>query len=132
MIASLNARGDRQLARNAMGTDMGFDPEMGSNAGELKIYVDLGMKPIHALQTATINAARAIRLDKELGSLEAGKLADIVAVAGDPLADIACLQEKKNIQLVMKEGKVYADRRPGRTKNVVNAEPGSWKIIDYL
>jgi imidazolonepropionase-like amidohydrolase len=116
----------------AMGTDMGFDPEMGSNAGELKIYVDLGMKPMQALQTATINAARAIKLDKELGSLEPGKLADIVAVAGDPLADIACLQEKKNIRLVMKEGRIYADRRPGRTKNVVNAEPGSWKIIDYL
>jgi len=116
----------------AMGTDMGFDPEMGTNACELKIYVDLGMKPMHALQTATINAARAIKLDKDLGTLEEGKLADIVAVAGDPLADIACLQDKKNIQLVMKEAKIYADRRPGRCKHVVTAEPGSWKIIDYL
>jgi imidazolonepropionase-like amidohydrolase len=117
----------------AMGTDMGFDPEMGTNASELEIYVDLGMKPMHALQTATINAATAIKLDKDLGSLEAGKLADIVAVAGDPVADITCLQEKKNIQLVMKEGHVYADRRPGGpSKNVVNAKPGSWKIIDYL
>ena len=117
----------------AMGTDMGFDPEMGTNASELAIYVKLGMKPMHALQTATINAAKAIKLDKDLGSLEAGKLADIVAVDGDPLADITCLQEKKNIQLVMKEGQVYADRRPGRpSKNVVNAQPGSWKIIDYL
>jgi imidazolonepropionase-like amidohydrolase len=117
----------------AMGTDMGFDPEMGSNANELAIYVKLGMKPMHALQTATINAAKAIKLDKDLGSLETGKLADIVAVDGDPLADIACLQEKKNIQLVMKEGRVYADRRRGGpSKNVVNAQPGSWKIIDYL
>lgn len=117
----------------AMGTDMGFDPEMGTNAAELAIYVDLGMKPMHALQTATINAAKAIKLDKDLGTLEAGKLADIVAVAGDPLADIKCLQEKKNIHIVMKEGKVYADRRPGgRSKSVVNAGPGSWKIIDYL
>jgi imidazolonepropionase-like amidohydrolase len=116
-----------------MGTDMGFDPEMGTNASELAIYVKLGMKSMHALQTATINAARALKLDKDLGSLEAGKLADIVAVNGDPVADITCLQEKKNIQLVMKEGKVYADRRPGGpSKNVVNAQPGSWKIIDYL
>lgn len=117
----------------AMGTDMGFDPEMGSNASELAIYVDLGMKPMHALQAATINAAKAIKLDKELGSLEAGKLADIVAVNGDPIANIKVLQEKKNIQIVMKEGKVYADRRPGGpSKSVVSAQPGSWKIIDYL
>lgn len=117
----------------AMGTDMGFDPEMGTNAAELAIYVELGMKPMHALQTATINAAKAIKLDKDLGTLETGKLADIVAVNGDPLADIKLLQDKKNIQIVMKEGKVYADRRPGGpSKNVVNAKPGSWKIIDYL
>lgn len=117
----------------AMGTDMGFDPEMGSNASELAIYVELGMKPMHALQTATINAAKAIKLDKDLGTLEKGKLADIVAVACDPIADIKCLQEKKNIHVVMKEGRVYADRRPGgAAKNIVNAQPGSWKIIDYL
>jgi imidazolonepropionase-like amidohydrolase len=119
--------------RIAMGTDMGFEPDMGSNAAELEIYVKLGMKPMHALQTATINAAKALKIDKDLGSLEAGKLADIVAVNGDPVTDITVLQEKKNIQLVMKEGHVYADRRPGKpTKNVVNAKPGSWKIIDYL
>jgi imidazolonepropionase-like amidohydrolase len=117
----------------AMGTDMGLDPEMGSNATELAIYVDLGMKPMHALQTATINAAKAIKMDKDLGTLEAGKLADIVAVNGDPIADIKCLQEKKNVQIVMKEGQVYADRRPGKpTKHVVDAQPGAWKIIDYL
>lgn len=116
----------------AMGTDMGFDPEMGTNAAELEIYVNLGMTPMDALLTCTRNAARAIKLDKQLGTLETGKLADIVAVNGDPLADIRCLQDKKNIQIVMKEGKVYADRRAGQSKSVVNAEPGSWKIIDYL
>jgi len=95
--------------------------------------VSVGMKPMHALQTATINAAKALKINKDLGTLEAGKLADIVAVNGDPIADITVLQEKKNIQMVMKEGKVYADRRPGGpSKNVVNAQPGSWKIIDYL
>jgi imidazolonepropionase-like amidohydrolase len=115
-----------------MGTDMGFDPEMGTNARELGLYVDLGMQPMHALQTATLNAARALKLDRDLGTLEAGKLADLIAVDGDPLADIKCLQAKQNIQIVMKEGKVYADRRPGHSKNVVNAAPGSWKIMDYL
>jgi imidazolonepropionase-like amidohydrolase len=116
----------------AMGTDMGFDPEMGTNAAELEIYVKLGMSPMDALLTCTRNAARAIKLDREIGTLEAGKLADVVAVDGDPLVDIRCLQEKKNIQVVMKEGKVYADRRPGHSKSVVNAQPGSWKIPDYL
>jgi imidazolonepropionase-like amidohydrolase len=116
----------------AMGTDMGFDPEMGTNAAELEIYVNLGMAPMDALLTCTRNAARAVKLDKQIGTLEAGKLADVVAVAGDPLADIRCLQDKRNIHIVMKEGRIYADRRPGHSKSVVNAEPGSWKIVDYL
>jgi imidazolonepropionase-like amidohydrolase len=116
----------------AMGTDMGFEPDMGSNAGELEIYVKLGMKPMEAILTATRNAALALKQDRDLGTIEAGKFADLIAVDGDPLRNIRCLQEKKNIQLVMKEGRIYADRRPGRNKNVVNVKPGDWKIIDYL
>ena len=92
----------------AMGTDMGFEPHMGTNAAE------------------------AIKLGDELGTLEAGKLADVIAVNGDPLQDIACLQDKKKMVLVMKEGRIYADRRPGRSKSVVNVQPGEWKIVDYL
>ena len=115
----------------AMGTDMGFEPAMGSNAAELEIYVKLGMKPMDAILTTTRNAAQALKRD-DLGTLEAGKLADLIAVDGDPLKKIACLQEKKNIKVVMKEGRIYADRRPGRNKNVVNVKPGDWKIIDYL
>ena len=116
----------------AMGTDMGFEPDMGSNGAELEIYVKLGMKPMDAILTATRNAAQAIKREKDLGTIEPEKLADIVAVNGDPLKDIACLQQKENIQLVMKEGRIYADRRPGMNKNVVNARTGDWKIIDYL
>ncbi len=116
----------------AMGTDMGFDPEMGANACELEIYVNLGMKPMEALMTATRNAAHAIKMEKDLGTIEAGKFADILAVMGDPLKDITVLQQKKNIQIVMKEGRVYADRRAGHSKNVVNVNPGEWQKIDYL
>ena len=116
----------------AMGTDMGFEPDMGSNAAELEIYVKLGMKPMDAILTTTRNAAQALKQEKDLGTIEAGKLADLIAVDGDPLKNIRCLQEKKNILVVMKEGKIYADRRPGKSKNVVNAKPGDWKIIDYL
>jgi imidazolonepropionase-like amidohydrolase len=116
----------------AMGTDMGFEPDMGSNAGELEIYVELGMKPMEAILTATRNAAQAIKRGDDLGTIEAGKFADIVAVDGDPLRDIGCLQKKEKIHIVMKEGRVYADRRPGMSKSVVNAKAGDWKIIDYL
>jgi imidazolonepropionase-like amidohydrolase len=116
----------------AMGTDMGFEPDMGSNASELEIYVKLGMKPMDAILTTTRNAAQALKQEKDLGTIEAGKLADVIAVDGDPLKNIRCLQEKKNIRIVMKEGRIYADRRPGKSKNVVNVKPGDWKIIDYL
>jgi imidazolonepropionase-like amidohydrolase len=118
--------------RIAMGTDMGFEPDMGSNAAELEIYVKLGMKPMDAILTTTRNAAQALKQEKDLGTIEAGKLADLIAVDGDPLKNIRCLQQKKNIAVVMKEGKIYADRRPGKSKNVVNVKPGDWKIIDYL
>ncbi len=114
----------------AMGTDMGFEPGMGSNAFELETYVGLGMTPMDAILTATRNAARALKKDKDLGTLDAGKLADIVAVDGDPLADIRILQERKRIQLVMKEGDIYVDRRPGHSKEIVHAEPDSWRKVD--
>ena len=109
---------------------MGFEPGMGSNAFELEIYVQLGMKPMDAILTATRNAAKAIKLDHELGTLEKGKIADIVAVHGDPLADIRILQERKRIQLVLKEGRIYVDRRPGHSREVIHAEPDSWRKID--
>ena len=105
---------------------------MGSNAAELEIYVKLGMSPMEAILTTTRNAAEAIKVGHELGTIEVGKLADVIAVNGDPLEDIACLQQKRNIQMVMKEGRIYADRRPGKSKNVVNVSPGEWKMIDYL
>jgi imidazolonepropionase-like amidohydrolase len=116
----------------ALGTDMGYDPEMGTNARELEVYVKLGMTPMDAILSATRNGARALKMEKDLGTVEAGKFADILAVDGDPLKNIAVLQEKKNIQIVMKEGRVYADRRPGNNKSVVNVKPGDWQIIDYL
>jgi imidazolonepropionase-like amidohydrolase len=88
------------------------------------------MTPMDAILTATRNAAKALRMDKDLGTLEAGKFADIVAVDGDPLADIRILQERKRIQLVMKEGEVYIDRRPGHSREIVHAEPDSWRKVD--
>jgi len=116
----------------AMGTDMGYDPEMGEGAKELQLYVDLGMTPMHAIQTATKNAARALKMDADLGTLEAGKIADIIAVDGDPIANIAVLQEKKNIKVVMRDSKIQVDRRPGKNKSAIAVDHKSWKIIDNL
>ena len=49
---------------------------------------------------------------------------------GDPLADIRILQERANILMVLKEGDIFVDRRPGHSKEIVHARPDTWKIID--
>lgn len=116
----------------AMGTDMGYDPEMGEGAKELQLYVDLGMSSMHAIQTATKNAAIAIKMGAELGTIEKGKIADMIAVEGNPLKDITVLQDKKKIKMVMKESKIFVDRRAGKHKSAVGVEQQSWKIIDNL
>lgn len=116
----------------AMGTDINIDPEMGANASELEIYVTLGMTPMEAIQTATKNAAEALKVDKDLGTLETGKFADILAIEGDPSRDIRVLQKKENIKMVMKEGRAYVDKLTEKHKYVIHPEPGEWKIIDTL
>ena len=115
----------------AMGTDMGFEPGFGTNAHELEVYVDLGMSPMDALLTATRNAANAIGVGKQLGTLEKGKLADVLVVDGNPLENIKVLQDREKMQMVMKEGIIYIDRRPGSPrKEIMTAKPDSWAKID--
>ncbi len=63
-----------------------------------------GMTPLEALRTATLNPAQALGLDKDLGSLEAGKLADLVIIDGNPLADI---RQSDRIAQVMQNGRLY-------------------------
>jgi imidazolonepropionase-like amidohydrolase len=95
----------------AMGTDTCVDPAFGESAREMGIYVDLGMTPRDAIATATINAAECIGLGTSLGSLEAGKIADVIAVEGNPLEDIWVLAERDKIKMIMKDGMIVADRR---------------------
>ncbi len=114
----------------SMGTDLGPEPEIGTNAKELELYVNLGMTPMEALQTATKNAAEAMWLGKDVGTIEAGKFADILALDGDPSRDITVLNSKSNIRMVMKEGEPYVDKISAKQRSVVQCEPGSWKIID--
>jgi imidazolonepropionase-like amidohydrolase len=67
---------------------------------------ELGMKPLAAIQSATINAADLMGWTAKTGSLDAGKWADIIAVPGDPLADVKILQ---SVPFVMKSGVIYKD-----------------------
>ena len=91
----------------ALGTDAAVYPH-GLNARELDVYVNqFGMKPLTAIQTATINAADLMGWSDRAGALEAGKWADIIAVESDPLSDVRVLQD---VAFVMKAGVVYKDR----------------------
>ncbi len=97
-------------ARTAMGTDAAVVPH-GSNLRELGLMVRSGMTPMQAIVSSTKIAAECMRWDDRLGTLAAGKLADIVIVDGDPLADIRILERRERIVLVMKDGRVDVDRR---------------------
>ncbi|CAG0944290.1 hypothetical protein GPROT2_02540 [Gammaproteobacteria bacterium] len=97
----------------AFGTDDGGIPHRLA-AKEFGYMVRAGMTPAAALQAATVNTARLFRIDQEAGTLEAGKLADIVAVKGSPLDDVAVLEK---IDFVMKAGRVA--KRDGRALDIV-------------
>lgn len=87
----------------AFGTDSGVSAH-GENAREFELMVEAGMSEADALLAATLQSAKLLNVDDTLGTLEAGKLADIVAVSGNPLNDISAM---KNITFVMKDGVVY-------------------------
>ncbi|QRN97781.1 amidohydrolase family protein [Archangium violaceum] len=93
--------------RMAFGTDSGVYAH-GRNAEEFALLVGAGMKPAEALRSATVHGAELLGVQDTLGTLEAGKLADVVAVPGDPLQDIRRTQQ---VFFVMKEGVVYRDDR---------------------
>ncbi len=86
----------------SFGTDAAVFPH-GQNAKEFKLMVDLGMTPIDALRSATTIDAELFGLAQKVGTLEKGKLADIIAMPGDPTADITATER---VSFVMKEGKV--------------------------
>jgi imidazolonepropionase-like amidohydrolase len=95
----------RKGVKIVFGTDAGgFAWTQKNEAIEFELYVAYGMTPMQAIQTATISAAQLLGWNDRLGTIEPGKIADIVAVAGDPLADI---KELQNVQFVMKQGVVY-------------------------
>ena len=86
----------------AFGTDSGVSAH-GDNAAEFAYMVEAGMPALEAIRSATINAAELLGQQQALGQLKAGYAADVIAVAGDPLRDIATLQQ---VQMVMKGGEL--------------------------
>jgi imidazolonepropionase-like amidohydrolase len=94
----------------AMGTDVGTPGNhAGDNMQELEVMVsEAKFPPQEAIRSATIEAARMMRLDKDLGTIEPGKLADVIAVPSNPLGDISSM---RRVFFVMKEGRVYRNDR---------------------
>jgi predicted amidohydrolase YtcJ len=94
-------------ARFAMGTDTGsflnFQQE-DPNANEMMYMVEMGMSPMQAIEASTRNGAEALGLLKDLGTIETGKLADVIVVAGNPLQDMAAM---KRVYVVVKGGVRY-------------------------
>lgn len=95
----------------ALGTDAGFNVMLhGENAKELEALAGYGMSPMQAIVAATSQAASALRLGDKIGTVERGKLADLIVVNGNPLEDLLILQDSQNILLVMKEGTICINR----------------------
>ncbi|MDO7635107.1 MAG: amidohydrolase family protein [Porticoccaceae bacterium] len=105
-ISATFGRAYRYGVKIAFGTDAGVSPH-GANGKEFTFMVAAGMPPMAAIQSATVNAAELLRVSDELGRIAAGYHADIVAVRGDPLADISVLE---SVDFVMKGGEVFKQR----------------------
>jgi imidazolonepropionase-like amidohydrolase len=96
----------RKGVKIAFGTDVGAY-EHGTSARELARMVEYGMSPLDAIRSATVRGAELLRMEKDLGTVEPGKYADVIAVDGDPLKDVGTLGR---VVFVMKAGEVY--KRP--------------------
>jgi imidazolonepropionase-like amidohydrolase len=103
------SRAVKKGVKIALGTDAGgFDWKALNEAKEFEYYVQYGMTPMQAIRTGTSVAAELLGWEDELGTIEAGKWADLVAVSGDPLKDI---KELENVKFVMKAGTVFKNEQ---------------------
>ncbi|MBI9043247.1 MAG: amidohydrolase family protein [Anaerolineaceae bacterium] len=104
------ARAYQAGVKIAMGTDSGV-MEHGQNLRELGLMCEIGMSPMEAILATTKVAAECLEWDDKIGTLEQGKLADIVLVKGNPLDEISLLAENDNIKMVLKDGELVKDIR---------------------
>jgi len=96
----------------AMGTDAATPfNRHGENALELQLMVGAGMTPMEAIVASTRTGAKVLGLADQVGTVEAGKLADLLVVASNPLTDVSILQDKQKIEVVIKGGRIVVDRR---------------------
>ncbi|MGD9125625.1 MAG: amidohydrolase family protein [Desulfarculaceae bacterium] len=94
----------------AMGTDAGTPFNLhGENAQEMTLMVQAGYSPLEAITCATQKGAQVLGLEKELGTIEEGKIADLILVEGDPTSDIKILQNPDAIRLIIKGGRVVKE-----------------------
>jgi imidazolonepropionase-like amidohydrolase len=103
LIQATAGRAYKAHVKIAFGTDAAVYPH-GQNAHEFELMVGAGMPPMFTIQAATINAAQLLKHDKDLGTVAVGKIADVVAVPGNPIDDISLM---KRVSFVMKDGVVY-------------------------
>ena len=103
LIQSTFAKAHKSGVKIAFGTDSGVSAH-GDNAQEFALMVEAGMSPADAILSATVNSADLLGVSETLGSLEPGKLADMIAVKGNPLENIRLLE---SVAFVMKDGKIY-------------------------
>lgn len=94
--------------RIAMGTDAGVG-EHGTNAEELRLMVENGMTPMQAIVASTRTASECVHIDGEVGTLEPGKVADLLVVDGDPLDDIGILEDRSKLLMILQAGHSYKD-----------------------
>lgn len=104
------AKAHKAGVKIAMGTDAGVMPH-GTNLRELGLLCEIGMTPLEAVVATTKTAAECLGWSDRLGTIEAGKLADIVITKTDPIADIRSLENPDNIAVVLKDGQVVKDVR---------------------
>jgi imidazolonepropionase-like amidohydrolase len=103
IIQATAGRAYKAGVKIAFGTDAAVYPH-GMNAKEFQYMVEAGIPPMYAIQAATTHAAQLLKHEKDFGSITSGKIADVIAVKGNPLEDITLLQK---VDFVMKEGKIY-------------------------